>query len=123
MATGTLSASEYLSREKRQLKKKLIQEILCQLEQVNLDQLQVKDDVRSGVQERPAFCGGRTESEAFKDFVHTLLLEYVELERRCLSCAEGHILNLVHFVLSAQYDRPLACYTLFLFRHVHIRSW
>ena len=39
MATGTLSDREYVSREKRQLKKKLIQEILCQLKQVNLDQL------------------------------------------------------------------------------------
>ena len=39
MATGTLSDREHVSREKRQLKKKLIQEILCQLKQVNLDQL------------------------------------------------------------------------------------
>ena len=54
MATGTSSASEYRSREKRQLIKKLIQEILCQLEQVNPDQLleRVKANVSSGVQER-----------------------------------------------------------------------
>ena len=73
----TSSTSEYLSREKRQLEKKLIQEILCPLEQVNLDQLleRVKAD----------FSCLACKSEVFKDFVHTLLLEYVALVRRCQS--------------------------------------
>ena len=87
MATGTLSASEYLSREKRQMKTKLFQDILCQLEQVSPDQLleRVKADVSSGVQEWQAFWGSCTESKAFKNFVHTQLLEYVELVHRCQS--------------------------------------
>ena len=87
----------------------------------------MKADVNSGVQERPAFCGGCTESKVFKDFVHTLLLEYeyVELVHHvraelplsdaislallhvarhvvCTRQAEGHILNLVLFVFSAR---------------------
>ena len=58
--------------------KKLIQEILCHLEQVSPDQLleRAKADVSSGVREQQAFWGSCTESEAFKDFLHTLLLEY-----------------------------------------------
>ena len=50
-ADRTSKRFEYLSREKRQLKKKLIQEISCQLEQVNPDPLleRVKADVSSGV--------------------------------------------------------------------------
>ena len=55
--------------------KKLIQEILCHLEQVSPDQLlqRAKADISSGVREQQAFWGSCTRREGFEQGLQGLL--------------------------------------------------
>ena len=121
-----------MSRETRQLKKKLIQEIsfLCQLEQVNPDQLlKVSEGRRQLWRARAASILGKLYRERGLQGLRPhpavrvcragtplseLSYRYPTPSRSCFFSmrpdtlrvrrAEGHILNLVPFVFSARYD-------------------
>ncbi len=78
--------SKFMSTEKRQIRKKLVEEILSEVEKMKLLR-RVKADVSAGLhlthfQEWQAFWESRATSELFQASVHALLLEYVSLVRR-----------------------------------------
>ncbi len=116
MASSSVATTEFLKRERRQLRKKQVQEVVKHLEVLDGKNVaeKVKADVSAGYHlihfpERQEFLTACLSNEAFDGFIRTLYFQYVRLVRDGFKGREKYVnlqVKWMEYVRGVLHDTP-----------------